>query len=255
MYFVPSSLCTISSPAECVLVATDPGSSGHFVLGVCSEEEMSTIKSVLTPTEDRVIKGHITDIVESTTAKGSLVMKMRDLHGNSFDHVTAHGTFVVNCTDHISSGLLHEPILSSAGKVLAPQTACFFTGPTANHLTHLWFLDKLEPLWRKLPRLVLDPGNKASLGILGLFPLLLSTVRCLSALPQDLRKNNEQNFLSWFPYYRQLLSGRALAGKRDALFEATRRWLPHRYTDNPDRGLDYAKAGVALLPGASLAKL
>ena len=126
------------------------------------------------------------------------------------------------------------------------------TGPTANFLTHLFYLDQLEPLWRKLPRLVIDPTYKAGLGILALFPLLLSTVRCLRQLPQEFRKDNAQNLLSWFPLHRQFLNGRQIAKQKDAIFAATRKWLPYRYTDNEGGQTGSALPAGGAVPGVAL---
>eukprot|EP01051_Picozoa_sp_SAG22_P013740 SAG22_NODE_1575_length_4081_cov_6.202632_3_plen_146_part_00 len=125
-------------------------------------------------------------------------------------------------------------------------------GPTANFLTHLFYLDLLEPLWRKLPRLVVDPTDKAGLGILALFPLLLSTVRCLGQLPQAFRKDNAQNLLSWFPLHRQFLNGRQIAKQKDALFAATRKWFPHRYTDDEGGQTGSPPRAGAAVPGVAL---
>ena len=100
---------------------------------------------------------------------------------------------------------------------------------------------------------MLDARNKSEIGILALFPLLMSTVRCLAALPREYRKNNNQNMLSWYPLHRQLLAGRGVSKQGLKLYEQAKKFLPGRYSDSAEdqEGLPPFAAGVALLPTAA----
>ena len=110
---------------------------------------------------EKIIKGHIVDVeVES----GAPVLVIRDLGGRTLRRPTQPGAFVINCTDHLSDlGQNASPILDPSGLVCSPQLSCGFPGPSANLITHLFYLGRLEEMWRTLPHSIV--GDKSKIGI------------------------------------------------------------------------------------------
>ena len=56
--------------------------------------------------------------------------------------------------------------------VCSPQYICGFSGPSANWGTHLFYLNKLEPFWRTIPRLSANSTKKDQTG-LNLFAMVV----------------------------------------------------------------------------------
>lgn len=121
-----------------------------FLLAVCSEEEMSTVRSALTPTEEHVYKAYFEDVVERG---GDTSMRLRSLDGEKFEVALEPGSVVINCTGH-KPLTKWSPILSDDGLVLSTQSVFGLSGPSAHLLTHAWYRNKLENVWRDLPRVV-----------------------------------------------------------------------------------------------------
>lgn len=107
----------------------------HFQLGICSEHEIRVIKDLLSPPNEKIVKGHLIDVVEH---ESNLMLKVRMLDAQIKMFPTPPGSFIVNATDnrafganvrqieHVQGELIDgvqafEPILSSDGLVLAPQ--------------------------------------------------------------------------------------------------------------------------------------
>ena len=116
----------------------------NFLLGMCSTEEVETVRAALSPQDQCVIKGHLMDIIDNEDdddggSSDGCLMKVRGVDGTVFTRQLPTGSFVINCTDHIGLGTnFFDPVVSDDGLVLAPQMLCGFSGPSANHLTHAW---------------------------------------------------------------------------------------------------------------------
>ena len=125
---------------------------------------MGTVRKALTPADKFVMRAHLVDIVEED---GKIFLKLRELDGKTyFQKEVPEGTFLVNCTDHfVPKQMEHEPILSEDGLVLSPQTISGFSGPSANYCTHLFYMERLEHVWKNLPRLEMDLTDKTKFGI------------------------------------------------------------------------------------------
>lgn len=161
----------------------DPGS---FLLGLCSREEISTVKAILSPAEEKIIKAHIVDV---TNGGNGPVLKLRALDGESiFTREVEPGSFIINCTDNIKPQP-HMPVMSDDGLVLNPQGLCGFTGPSANLCTHLFYSGGLEPLWRELPRGRFEIQDKITAGMRGLMQVIVCNARVTLALPTHVRQN------------------------------------------------------------------
>ena len=133
----------------------------NFILGICSEEEVAAIAAALAPAEENIVKAHLVDIADGVAGPA---LRLRGLDGVEFERPVPAGSFVINCTDHITEVLrficfsqcilsfilsfahprcVHsryhpdttrltckgangfEPIVSKGGRVLAPQVrAC-----------------------------------------------------------------------------------------------------------------------------------
>jgi len=162
--------------------------AGSFILGVCSQEEVSLVKEALRPPEEKIIKAHLVDIVDE---HGDPVLQLRALDGRThFTRNIERGSFVINCTDHIPFGEgQHEPVLSDDGLVLTPQGLCGFSGPTANICTHLFYTGRLEPLWRKMPRGDFSIEDKCKSGLEALMLVVMNNQIMTKNLPEHIRDN------------------------------------------------------------------
>mmetsp|Transcript_5111 Transcript_5111/g.12008 ORF Transcript_5111/g.12008 Transcript_5111/m.12008 type:complete len:514 (-) Transcript_5111:68-1609(-) len=159
--------------------------ASSFLVGVCSREEIRTARAALSPPEDKIIRAHLADVV---TTDGEPALTLQALDGKTrFTRTIERGAFIINCTDMIGP-LAHEPILSDDGLVVSPQNLAGFTGPSANLVTHLFYLGKLEPLWRELPRAGASPiENKTKAGLDLLMMVLINNMKVTNALPRDVR--------------------------------------------------------------------
>lgn len=162
----------------------DPGS---FALGTCSNTEIKVVKNALSPTQEKVIKAHLMDVVSED---GVPLLKLRSLDGASvFHRKIPVGSFIINCTDNIPAQDRHEAVLSVDGLVLRPQQLAGFSGPSANLGTHLFYLGRLEPVLRHMPCTRFDLGDKINPSIRPLALVIMNAEILRQALPDYVRQN------------------------------------------------------------------
>merc|ERR1712150_377644 len=164
------------------------GGAESFVLAICSSKEVAAVKKILSPAKEKITKGHLIDIIDNGEGR-SPQMLLRSVDGKGdFTKSIEEGSFIINCTDHMQpSGF--GPILSEdeGCLVLRPQNACGFSGISANYLTHLWYLNKLEPIWRDFPRLMIDRKDKSRAGFDLLVFVMLQSHKISKMLPKEIR--------------------------------------------------------------------
>ena len=125
-----------------------------FMAGTASVEEVDHVRSVLSPPESKVFKAHLVDVVLRYGIDGpedGATLELKSCDTGEVEHVVVpRGTFIINCTGHVHPQRA-RPVLSDDGLVLIPQHFAGFSGPSASYLTHLFYVDQLEPWWRSFP--------------------------------------------------------------------------------------------------------
>lgn len=142
--------------------------------GLASVEEIEHVRGVLSPSEDKVFKAYLLDVTDDPDDLDMAVLTLRpcaaksgpksgakrgspsDSEGTGSASATQvirapRGSFVINCTGHLKP-VPHSAVLSGHDRVLQPQSFCGFSGPSANYLTHLFYLGTLDPWLRSKPR-------------------------------------------------------------------------------------------------------
>jgi hypothetical protein len=105
----------------------------NFILGMCAPAELETVREALS---ERVIKGHLVDIVDDAAAGegqrsekalggggggGGCALQIRGLDGRTTLTPIPHGSFVINCTDHIGMDTnSFHPVVSGKNIVASP---------------------------------------------------------------------------------------------------------------------------------------
>ena len=242
----------IHSPFE------DPQS---FVAGICSEEEVAIVRAALAGDERgdgrgtavderRTIKGHLLDIVlpprteplpteearrrtnNQDDGGGVVLLKVRALDGSVFTRPIPAGSFVINCTDHVLPQPA-EPVLQGNGLVLAPQFTAGFTGPSANMMTHLFYLNLLEPLWRKLPRFTFNQHDKARAGLDLITSVVINAQRVRAVVPKEYQKFLLPQAPN-IPLHRLIVIGLRMAFKMPRIAQKVAKIHTKRFTDVDD---------------------
>ena len=156
------------------MISAIPGAT-NCVIGRCSLGEIETAKRVLSPPEEKIVKGHLLDICAGSG--GDMSMSIRGLAGRGvFSMPLPSGSVIINCTDNLGEHTnIHQPVVSDDGLVLAPQAALGFTGQSAHFLTHAWYLSCIDPLWRNLPRPSFSHRDKINSTIRMMFAVVIST--------------------------------------------------------------------------------
>ncbi len=164
----------------------------------------------------------------------------------------------MNCTESLGRAEQneYERILSDDGLVLAPQTACGFTGPSAHMLTHAWYLGKLEKVWRRLIRVSLEvPRDKYKLGLHALYPLIFNVVTLREALPLNTLLYDRSNAANLFPMHRRLVHMLKLKMAIDRLRPKHEVFMDLRFSDPQpaDKLQAYGTSNEALVAGEAAA--
>lgn len=160
------------------------------------------------------------------------MLKLRDLDGKSvFLKEVPRGSFIVNCTDHISaSSALWEPVVSSDGLVVAPQFIAGFSGPSATYATHLHYLGLLEGLWGDIPRLPIFQKDKAKGGLLLFLTTWVTSKNIGDSLPRDIAQVVNPR-PSMFPLESLLPGFLRLRKLGPQLYARMQRIVPTRFSD------------------------
>lgn len=163
--------------------------------------------------------------------EGQPILKLRKLDGVTyFDHEIEEGSFIINCTDHVSpSSMVPEPILSDDGRVCAPQFLAGFSGPSANLCTHLFYHNKLEPIWRKLPRLNGDLKKKPKFALELAMVVILNSEALTRAIPNG--RSYVPDPANLMPRHRLIFATVRFLRAYPRLFKKMLKMIPERYTD------------------------
>ena len=222
-----------------------------FSFGMCSTAEVANVRAVLAPKEERVLKAHLVDVRPHSTDDALAVMELRKTDGSDecfFREIPA-GSFIVNCTDNIAPIDKVLPIVDDSGLVCAPQALCCFSGPSADHVVHAWFLGTLRSMWKIMPRISVSVQNKHKLGLHMLFLLVLSNAMVMSRLPKAIVNGNKQN-PNRYPLYRVMPTGMRLKRLFPSLLSKMQKIMPMRYTDTAITETEReAHASVGVLGG------
>ena len=208
-----------------------------FVLGICSEEEISVVKNVLSPANEKIIKGYFVDIQDTDSQTGHrATMILQDLKGKRYERTVPEGTIIINATDNLSEkSNRHFPVVDETGLVLSPQTLCGFSGPTATLCTHAWYANRIDKVWKFLPRLTFNVDTKSQAGLHLMAMLVLNTGVVLSVIPKDWQKKwitNQFTPQNRYPMYRLLFTGLRAKSLFPKLFKHFQNFIPERFTDD-----------------------
>ena len=207
-----------------------------LVCRICSKKEIQTAQKALTPASEKVMKGHLVDIIEK---QGKVLMKIRSLDGKTiYEKPIPVGSFIINCTDHLSYSLATwDPIISDDGLVLSPQWVMGFSGPSAAFCTHMYYLGLLQDVWRDMPRLQLDLKDKATFGLtLGILRTF-SLAGMASLLPKKLvRELNPAPKV--YPLHRLLGAAIRMRLAQVSLMRHLPNVIPGRFTDHCGGDID-----------------
>lgn len=207
----------------------------NFLVGVCSSEEIATVRQALCPPKDKIIRAYLIDVVESLSEeKETLQLKLSSVDGSKIFYKRLEpGAIIINCTAHVGFSNLagHYPVVSHEGLVLSPQQICGFSGPSANWATHLFYLNRLDSLWKRIPRLAIDPNDRAKAGIELFMTVVLGTQYLKSKVPSNLAKQFTTNIID-LPFHRLLFAGPRFAMVARGLVEKMFRLITLRYTDS-----------------------
>ncbi len=159
--------------------------AGSCVFGFCSEEEVANTARILSPTSQKILKGHLMDVVQGPR------LKIRNLDGTVTFHSIQPGSFIVNCTDNLKENAnVFSPIVSHDGLLLSPQNILGFSGQSSHFMTHGWFLGIInqdqDSIWRSLPRISFDSRDKTDIWLKLLFCVTMSTQMVALALPRQI---------------------------------------------------------------------
>jgi hypothetical protein len=225
-----------------------PGAE-NFMVGVSSSEEIATVKQALSPPKDKIIRAYLIDIVDKENdSTGGLQLKLSSVDGKRvFYKDLEPGAFVVNCTAHVGFSNLsdHRPVVSHEGLVLNPQQICGFSGPSANWATHLFYLNRLDPFWKRIPRLAIDRNDRAKAGMELFMTVVLGTPYVKSKVPSDIVALFTIDIIE-LPLHRLLFAGARFALVARGLTEKMLRILKLRYTDAPSSPLPDKHFGAKL---------
>ena len=225
-----------------------PGATS-FNAGSCSVEEVATVKDILTPASEKVIRAYLLDVV--TDAQGAAYLKLRDVATQKvYTEPVEPGAFIVNCTSHLVN-LRHDPVLSCNGRVLSPQQLCGFTGPSANYATHLFYLGKLEKLWPRIPRWSITRDHTKA-GIELLMMVVIGNLLVTRDIPKGIREAYTPPGPS-IPYHRLLFAAPRFVNDIPGFIKKLTALLTKRYTDEPDAsGLTGGARGAGVVAGSAL---
>jgi hypothetical protein len=204
--------------------------------GLASIEEVEHVSRVLSPASEKVHKAYLIDVMEDGPTE--VVLKLRQCDGakTRTEIRVPRSSFIINCTGHLSA-CYQSPILSCNGKVLAPQSFCGFSGPSANYLTHHFYLGTLEPWWRKHPRwdkfstkeLLAEPG----FGLELITTVAITGALVLNRLSPEARQLAERvDTTGWAGMIKLLVAGRRFKAKFPALYSRYCTVIaPHKWGD------------------------
>ena len=139
----------------------------------------------------------------------------------------------------------HRPVVSHEGLVLNPQQICGFSGPSANWATHLFYLNRLDPFWKRIPRLAIDRNDRAKAGMELFMTVVLGTPYVKSKVPSDIVALFTIDIIE-LPLHRLLFAGARFALVARGLTEKMLRILKLRYTDAPSSPLPDKHFGAKL---------
>ena len=208
-----------------------PGAAS-FALGISSTEEINHVKKVLQPSNEKIIRAHLLGLVDNVQTKRTQ-LKLQTIETREIFYKDLEpGSIIVNCTSHIPNNLKHEPILSHEGMVCSPQYICGFSGPSANWGTHLFYLNKLEPFWRTIPRLSANSTKKDQTGLNLFAMVVLGTGYVTNQIPKEIKDKFDSPALGDLPLHRMLVSGARLGWKMNTFMNNLfTKMITTRYTD------------------------
>lgn len=172
----------------------------HFLLGVLSEEESTTIAAGV----NQIVMDHLVDIVD----RGDVVeLQLR----SGATRTIQAGSWIINCTGYLGRvPQPYEPYVSDSGRVLSLNTrsaALHLPAFMGYFLTHLLFLDKLTsvPLyeldWQELQR---KGQTVLPYAMVSLAHYNLSLI--FDAVPAKVFADCGLDFDRWYPLPRRLLA-------------------------------------------------
>ena len=181
-----------------------------------------------------------------------VMLKLRSLDGKSYFYKEIPaGSFIVNCTDHVSAAsATWEPVVSCDGLVVAPQYFCGFSGPSATFVTHLHYLGRLDSLWREIPRLAINQTDKAKSGILLFLTTWITAQAVTDKLPRELAQEVNSR-PTMFPLEFAIPGFKRLRKVQKSIFERMQSIIPTRYTDPCDGGdplLPILAGNIGIMP-------
>ena len=187
------------------------------------------MREALTPASDKVIMGHLADIIMK---EGRVLLQIRKLDGKTFvEKEIPAGAILVNCTDHLGGvGMEWDPVVSEDGLVISPQVLLGPTGPSAAYCTHMHFLGKLDAVWRDIPRINVNLQDKSQFGIDFLMVTFVLSTITLTKMPLKylLIMAPKSNI---HPLHRILPALVRLQLKQKKVEEHIRKMVPARWTD------------------------
>ncbi|MEM9069981.1 MAG: alpha/beta fold hydrolase [Myxococcota bacterium] len=179
------------------------------LFGLLGQGELDTVQTTIS----RLIKGRMADVEEQN---GGAALRMQDGRRIPLERARGERLVVVGCTENLHVPT-PEPILQNGGRVLAPQTVLFFSGPTATALTHAWYRGGLRNIVQDLrvttPR-SMDPQDKPLAFFAGSLAFLSNLQHVIDVLPASFFQRDKSNFQTWFPPHRQLLTAGRLRRHR-----------------------------------------
>lgn len=177
---------------------------GNFCAGICSRDEVETVKAALHPPEERIIKAHFKGVIDDE--KGGLLMKLATLDGTkSYTHRIEEGAFIVNCSGHLPLHKPHAakilfseqmpivPVVSGNGRVLNVPSLPGFGGPNGNFGTHCFYLDLLsESILSQIVRTYnprINVNDKARYGLELWYQVQMTHTLLWSILPDKVKEH------------------------------------------------------------------
>jgi len=140
-----------------------------FSFGMCSTAEVENVRATLQPKVERVVRAHLVDVMPSDSDE-SVLLHLQPTDGDEsgrFVREIPAGSFIVNCTDNLAPVDKVHPIIDESGLVCAPQALCCFSGPSADHVVHAWYLGTLGNMWKVMPRISFSLRDKHKVGLFG----------------------------------------------------------------------------------------
>lgn len=192
---------------------------------------------------DQVYRGHLVDV------EGP---RMTVRRGQTFEeHKVPEEAYFINCTSHLRTDLLHQPLLQDSGLVCAPQSAVGLPGISAYFVTHLWMRGELGHLAPKLCRMRFDIEPKLRFVPLFTLMIMANLTMINDHLPPQIALRFQGDFNRWYPLYRRLPMMTEFVTNRRMFLEKAERLLKLRYCDSPDRTPSPELHGVDLLRGSA----